>query len=73
MIEHDFYDISRACVFVIIRPGIHQEFLFLVLSRLHLNSFCLLIPDYFKDVPLVVVVLLDDKSGIHHTDRKLLS
>jgi len=59
-------------VFTWISNSSSQIFLF-VLSRLHSNIFCLLVPDWFDDLSLVVVVLLDDNSGIRSTGRKLLS
>ena len=71
---HCFYDIPRAyCLFLLKFLIVYQKYFSLFLSRLHSNSFCLLITNGFDDVPLVVVILLDDNSGTHCTGRKLLS
>ena len=37
---------------------VYQKYFSLFVSGLHSNIFCLLIPDWFNDVPLVIVVLL---------------
>ena len=71
---HCFYDIPSAyCLFLLKFLIVYQKYFSLFLSRLHSNSFCLLITNGFDDVPLVVVILLDDNSGTHCTGRKLLS
>ena len=67
------YGIARAYCLFLLEFLIVQKYFFLFLSRLHSNSFCLLITNGFDDVPLVVVILLDDNSGTHCTGRKLLS
>jgi len=63
----------KGICFLFKSPKILHLHSFLLLLRLHPNSFFLFIPDWFDDVPLVAVVLLDDNSGIHCTGKKLLS